>query len=281
MALASCIELGVPLARKWRTSLYDSRCHIHHRCQASGERDRLISAFRLQALPRPKPVFERNTIEAAEPPGFARDCYEPYPSGMTGHRKRVKHYHEPGQLHEFTFSCYHRWPLLANDAWRRIPSQHITDSLIRHRFQLVAFVYMPEHVHLLTLPLDPQPEIDGFLAHLKQPHSAEIHDLLKQSNSKLLNRLMIRERPGRIVFRYWQEGPGFDRNLFTPQAVQASIDYIHNNPVVRKLCRRAIDWKWSSARHYLSPGRPRDPDVPPNTALPADLWTGTREANRT
>src|SRR5687767_2998440 len=32
---------------------------------------------------------------------------------------------------------------------------------------------------------------------------------------------------GRMVFRYWQKGPGFDRNLFTAAAVQASIDYIH------------------------------------------------------
>jgi len=31
--------------------------------------------------------------------------------------KRVKHYHEPGDLHELTFSCYRRMPLLTNDAW--------------------------------------------------------------------------------------------------------------------------------------------------------------------
>ena len=31
----------------------------------------------------------------------------------------------------------------------------------------------------------------------------------------------------------------------------ASMDYIHNNPVQRKLCRQATDWKWSSARYYL------------------------------
>lgn len=30
------------------------------------------------------------------------------------HRKRVKHLHEPGHLHEFTFSCYGRMPLLVD-----------------------------------------------------------------------------------------------------------------------------------------------------------------------
>ena len=43
-----------------------------------------------------------------------------YASAMatTRHRKRVKHFHEPGDLHELTFSCYRRMPLLTNDDWR-------------------------------------------------------------------------------------------------------------------------------------------------------------------
>ena len=34
------------------------------------------------------------------------------------HRKTVRHFHEPGHLHELTFSCYRRMPLLTNDSWR-------------------------------------------------------------------------------------------------------------------------------------------------------------------
>ena len=30
------------------------------------------------------------------------------------HRKTVRRFHEPGDLHELTFSCYRRMPLLAN-----------------------------------------------------------------------------------------------------------------------------------------------------------------------
>ena len=63
---------------------------------------------------------------------------------MKRSRKRVRHFHERGQLHEFTFSCYHRRPLDqrlfgavdcpapwggANSTWR---------------WELVAFVFMPE-----------------------------------------------------------------------------------------------------------------------------------------
>jgi hypothetical protein len=37
-------------------------------------------------------------------------------------------------------------------------------------------------------------------------------------------------RPGKMVFRFWQEGPAYDRNLQTQAAVLAAIDYIHLNP---------------------------------------------------
>jgi hypothetical protein len=31
--------------------------------------------------------------------------------------------------------------------------------------------------------------------------------------SRLLERLTVRQRPGVATFRFWQEGPGYDRNL--------------------------------------------------------------------
>jgi putative transposase len=58
---------------------------------------------------------------------------------------------------------------------------------------------------------------------------------------------------------FWQEGPDYDRKLQTCEAVLASIDYIHLNPVKRGLCQRARDWRWSSARFYESGGTVVDP----------------------
>lgn len=36
-----------------------------------------------------------------------------------------------------------------------------------------------------------------------------------------------------MSFRYWQEGPGYDRNLSSEQIVMAAIDSIHENPARR------------------------------------------------
>jgi putative transposase len=81
----------------------------------------------------------------------------------------VKHFHEPGDLHEFTFSCYQRRPLLSNDRWRRYSAESIDAASEQFRFQFIAFVFMPEHVHMLTLPLDDEPAIDRYLAAIKRP----------------------------------------------------------------------------------------------------------------
>ena len=165
--------------------------------------------------------------------------------------KQIKHFHEPGDFHELTFSCYQRMALLTDDDWRRMLSRCVDQACEEASFDLIAFVFMPEHVHLLVYPTLPEPDIGRFLARLKQPFSKEIKGILVDAHSSLLGRLTVRERPGKMCFRYWQEGSGFDRNIFSPEVLAASIDYIHNNPVARKLCKQATDWKWSSARYYL------------------------------
>jgi putative transposase len=87
------------------------------------------------------------------------------------HRKQVRHYDEPGDAHELTFSCYHRLPLLTNGPWRRLLTQSIERAVRRHGFWLVAFVFMPEHVHMLVYPFGPSAEVEGLLKAIKQPFS--------------------------------------------------------------------------------------------------------------
>ncbi len=63
------------------------------------------------------------------------------------------------------------------------------------RWELVAFVFMPEHVHLLANPLESDPDIGAYLQPIKQPFSRAIHGIFEQYNSKLLSKLIVRDRP--------------------------------------------------------------------------------------
>jgi putative transposase len=188
------------------------------------------------------------------------------------HRKLVKHYHEPGDLHELTFSCYKRQPLLTNDKWREELARSMDAAGEEYEMRLAAFVFMPEHVHLLVVPTGNEPAIDRYLARIKQPFSKWVKQRLLDMKSPLINQLTVRERQGKTCFRFWQEGPGYDRNLTTASVIEAAIQYIHMNPVRRGLVDRAVDWKWSSASWYLlDPVRRQLPGLPVIHGLPVGV----------
>ena len=118
------------------------------------------------------------------------------------HRKRVQHFDEPGQAHELTFSCYQRMPLLADDKSKRLLSQSIGRAVGRHGFRMVAFVFMPEHVHLIVHAHADEAKVHRLLYAIKRPYSFRIKQYLAESHSPLLRKLTIRERPGKQAFRF-------------------------------------------------------------------------------
>ena len=185
------------------------------------------------------------------------------------HRKHVRHFNESGSCHELTFSCYGRLQLLDDD-WRLLLlSRQLGSALETCGFNLVAFVFMPEHVHVLVYGNRPGTDVSRLLKAIKRPFSYQVKCRLIDECSPLLKELTVREN-GIEMFRFWQAGPGYDRNLHTTQAVLASLNYIHMNPVRRQLVGEAEDWKWSSAGHYVLGST--DKDLPKIDDLPAHFF---------
>jgi putative transposase len=183
-------------------------------------------------------------------------------------RKQVKHYSEPGHVHELTFSCYQRRPLLTNDHWRGLLAEAVNRAMARHDYRLLAFVFMPEHVHLLVYPEEGAAGLPELLNAIKRPYSYRIKQLLMAAGCPLISQLTVHQRPGVKTFRYWQEGPGYDRNITNLETLRLAIDYIHENPVKRGLCQQSVDWKWSSARWHLSGGGIVEEGLPLLRSLP-------------
>jgi len=154
------------------------------------------------------------------------------------HRKKIKHFNVEGHAHLLTFSCFGRQALLDDDMRRRQLSFFIDRAMLRHQCKLIAFVYMPEHLHLLVFPSN---DIESVLYAIKKPFSDRVKRLMTRFNDPLLKKLTIQERPGKQVFRFWQEGPGHDRNLLTTEKCVAAAEYIHNNPVRRDCAGRQMN----------------------------------------
>jgi putative transposase len=175
----------------------------------------------------------------------------------TSHRKRVKHY-DNGEPHFLTFSCHHRMALLSKDRTRRWLTESLEDARSVHGFHLWAWVFMPEHVHLLLWAppdrIDPDSEstrgkVSGILADVKRPVGRKAIAYLAKHSPQYLEHLTVRNR-GRTYRRFWQAGSGYDENISNVGALHEIILYIHQNPVRRGLVARAEDWLWSSARDW-------------------------------
>jgi putative transposase len=151
---------------------------------------------------------------------------------------------QEGHVRFLTFSCYRRLPLLDNDGIRTLFIERLQAVTREHLVRLLAWVIMPEHVHLLVFP-ERTPEVTRFTHALKRPFAETVLRRWKQLNAPVLQK--IRDGEGH---RYWQAGGGYDRNLFTEKEVLEKVSYIHENPVRRKLATTATDYVWSSARWY-------------------------------
>jgi putative transposase len=105
---------------------------------------------------------------------------------------------------------------------------------------------MPNHVHLLIHPLQKDYDVAPIKQHVKQSVSQRAISYLRKHDSAFLEKLRLRDGS----YRFWQAGGGYDRNLFTPEALRSAIDYIHNNPLRKGLIDDPRGWKWSSAAFY-------------------------------
>ena len=97
------------------------------------------------------------------------------------------------------------------------------------RYRLLAWVIMPNHVHVLV---ETQP---GYPLH------SVVHTW-KSYSANEANRLL--QRTGQF---WWPEY--FDRAIRDEEHLAAAIQYIHANPVVAGLVPRPELWPWSSAAH--------------------------------
>jgi putative transposase len=164
-------------------------------------------------------------------------------------RKR-KAYNEPGHAHFLTFSCCRDLSLFATDTARQWFLDALRNTRANQNVDLHAYVIMPEHVHVVLRPRKPDYDMAGVQASLKRSVSWKAKQHLKESgNVRWLRRLTVCEG-AREIFRFWQPGGGFDRNLWNKRAINEAIAYIHNNPVRRGLVETPTDWLWSSARFW-------------------------------
>lgn len=146
-------------------------------------------------------------------------------------------------LHFITCSCYRRLAFLSSARARDCFVQILGEVRAKFGFAVVAYVVMPEHIHLL----------------ISEPRGASPSDVmreLKQGVTFALVHAGGRQDPRiepKKQRRFWQSR-FYDFNVWSMRKKNEKLNYMHMNPVRRGLVRNPNQWAWSSYRAYMKTG---------------------------
>jgi putative transposase len=124
-----------------------------------------------------------------------------------------------------TFSTWQRRRLFVVESYAKLFLQTVYGYRRQGRFQLHAFVLMPEHVHLL---LTPAVTLERAVQLIKGGYSHEVGARLG--------------RRGEV----WQRG-FTDHRIRDAQDFEVHCVYIHQNPVEQRLVESAFEYRYCSA----------------------------------
>jgi len=148
-----------------------------------------------------------------------------------------------GYGHFITFSCYRRARLLDDDLAKGIVIHFLARQLKNQNGSLAGFVVMPDHVHSLVR-FQEKGMLSTFIGQWKRRSSIQLKNHL-QKHLTAYNKKLETGMP------VWQP-KYYSFEVFSPAKAMEKIEYMHANPVKAGLAAHAEEWKFSSARWYLS-----------------------------
>jgi len=154
-----------------------------------------------------------------------------------------------GALHFVTGNCHDRANVFKNERYCLECLDAVRELRETRPFKLVAYVLMPDHIHLIVNPKDGQ--ITNLTGALKGLSARRMIDISPPDSF-----LLDKPAADGSIHQVWQQSfralP-----LWSDWLIWQKINYIHNNPVKDRLVKSAADYRWSSFRaFYFQSGEP-------------------------
>ena len=167
-----------------------------------------------------------------------------------GLRKR-NIYEKYGKAFFVTTSVVGLRPIFTNRKCYEILLSSLRFLQKKYRFKLIAYVLMPNHIHLIAY-FDENPRISELMRDFKKFTCFEFRKLCETENKKRALSYLRKnaENVSGQKFKLWEDR--FDCLVITNEkTLLGKIQYIHNNPQKKGLVESFIDWPYSSARNYF------------------------------
>jgi putative transposase len=160
---------------------------------------------------------------------------------MELYKSRVKNI-----FHYVTTVTFNRARIFDDDASCHIFIDCLAELRLIHPFKLLAYVIMPDHIHMILNPMEC--DISLIMRKLKGKSAKLILDLLRSDNRQFLLKTLELKSRGRQHAVWLKDFSSID--LWSHKFVMQKLNYIHMNPVRAGLCDHPSNWKWSSYRAY-------------------------------
>lgn len=174
-------------------------------------------------------------------------------------------------VHFLTARTFNRLPYFSAPACARIFCEELEEARRKQGFQILAFVVMPDHVHLLlwwdalqvpdltiskvawAVKGRSARRIVAHLRDLRENPGTSAETPPASMSSWLEPVRKPQDKPHHRNWRYqlWQQGAGCDFNIYTEHKLREKIASLHANPVRAGLAPTPEAYPWSSAASYF------------------------------
>jgi putative transposase len=141
-----------------------------------------------------------------------------------------------------TTTCVNWAPIFSDEKAASLAVAQLAETASIMSVAIVAYVIMPSHIHTM-LGFKDMKSMPDFVRNFKSLSSRKI----KENGISTTGVPILGDK----AFQLWKRR--YDDLIITSEKqLRIKLDYIHNNPVKAGLVKSAIEWKFSSARDWLT-----------------------------
>ena len=164
-----------------------------------------------------------------------------------GYVYRTRRRDEECPVRYLTFECNHGESLFSTPLIKDRFVQSLRQASKKLPVELIAWVIMPNHVHVLVRRNDVTMKIKPYLQCIKAGFARSMMATWRRSEDPVLKRLTTCKGVA-----FWRPGGGHDDPVYSIDHLTNLVHYTHLNPVRWNLVKKSVDWPWSSAHEYAA-----------------------------